>query len=301
VTNPTTTPSLVVAAGIVPTANGGTGSSTAAGALANLGGAALSGAAFTGPISAPQSQSTPYTTTLSFPLTLVNGTANQKVDLYLPANASFVGEILVSLTDTFSIGDNYGSVKKLISAVASNAGSIYGQVTRYVEASGGIAATYAINDLAWDSGNSRWKITISCLIAGYCNTNTLVANVAALSDSTTVIANVSAMKASAVYTTDSTVYPTPTVSYPGAVSAPALNGVLNAASYPGATADVKLNACLTAALPAGTCDIRGWGGTTQNIAATVTIPGAVTLLGDYGEKFQPSSGFWSERHCGYLC
>ena len=37
VTNPTTTPSLAVAAGIVPTANGGTGATTAAGALVNLG------------------------------------------------------------------------------------------------------------------------------------------------------------------------------------------------------------------------------------------------------------------------
>jgi hypothetical protein len=53
VTNPTTTPSLAVAAGIVPTANGGTGATTAAQALANLGGAAISGQAFTGPISAP--------------------------------------------------------------------------------------------------------------------------------------------------------------------------------------------------------------------------------------------------------
>jgi hypothetical protein len=48
VTNPTTTPSLAVAAGIVPTANGGTGATTAAGALANLGGLPLSGGTLTG-------------------------------------------------------------------------------------------------------------------------------------------------------------------------------------------------------------------------------------------------------------
>ncbi len=47
-------------------ASGGTGATTAAGALANLGGAALSGATFTGPVSAPS-------LTLGTPLTVTNG------------------------------------------------------------------------------------------------------------------------------------------------------------------------------------------------------------------------------------
>jgi hypothetical protein len=64
-----------------------------------------------------------------------------------------------------------------------------------------------------------------------------------------------------------------------------------AENYSGTTADVSLNTCLTAALPRGTCDIRGWGGTTQSVAATVTVPSGVTLLGDLGEKFQPAAGF----------
>ena len=48
VTNPTTTPSLGVVASTIPTSAGGTGANTASGALANLGGLALTGGTLTG-------------------------------------------------------------------------------------------------------------------------------------------------------------------------------------------------------------------------------------------------------------
>lgn len=54
VTTPDTTPSLAVTASTIPVNAGGTGATTAAEALANLDGAALTGATFTGPVSAPQ-------------------------------------------------------------------------------------------------------------------------------------------------------------------------------------------------------------------------------------------------------
>lgn len=69
-----------------------------------------------------------------------------------------------------------------------------------------------------------------------------------------------------------------------------INNVIFADQQAGATADVKLNNC-AAALPAGggTCDARGFGATTQTIAATVTLSYAskpITWLFDRATLFQ---------------
>ena len=62
--------------GTVAVANGGTGSSTAAGALTNLGGAALSGATFTGPVSAPiQDQGGAYFNLSAYSNSIANAAA----------------------------------------------------------------------------------------------------------------------------------------------------------------------------------------------------------------------------------
>jgi hypothetical protein len=162
--------------------------------------------------------STPYTTTKSFALTFANGTSNQKIDLYFPPGAYVIGEVIVSLTDTDAFAYNTGSIKKFIGAETDNAGTTLQQVTRYQEASGGIASAYAINDLAWDSGNSRWKITIACITPAACDSS-LVANIAGFSDNTAFLPYMTGIQASAVYTTDSTVYPSPAVTYSGSVLA----------------------------------------------------------------------------------
>jgi hypothetical protein len=70
------------------------------------------------------------------------------------------------------------------------------------------------------------------------------------------------------------------------------NGVVNVALEPGATADVKLNACIKFLSPSGgTCDARGFGGTRQTVAATVSTPGAytVSLLFDPATTYQPGN------------
>lgn len=77
---------------------------------------------------------------------------------------------------------------------------------------------------------------------------------------------------------------------PFSASSPtSFDGVQYAASQAGATADVKLNACISA-LPAngGTCDARGFGATSQTVAATVTVgttTKTVTLLLDRTTNF----------------
>src|SRR5258706_5607693 len=59
---------------------------------------------------------------------------------------------------------------------------------------------------------------------------------------------------------------------PNAVSHTSINNVVYADTQPEATADANINACISA-LPAngGTCDARGFGSTSQTIAAKVTV------------------------------
>src|ERR1700732_1620578 len=59
---------------------------------------------------------------------------------------------------------------------------------------------------------------------------------------------------------------------PAPASHTSINNVVYADTQTGATADAKINACI-AALPAngGTCDARGFGSTSQTIAAKVTV------------------------------
>lgn len=154
-------------------------------------------------------------TAVSLAPAFANAVSNQKVDLYFPAAAGFSGKLLVTLSDTYQNADNAGALTKLI-AFDEVGGSIYGLVSRYTEAMGGLAATYAIDDATWDSTNGRLRVRIACLIAANCSTSpNLVVNVTALSDSPASLLAAGALAETAVYTTDTTVYPTPLVSYPG--------------------------------------------------------------------------------------
>jgi hypothetical protein len=75
----------------------------------------------------------------------------------------------------------------------------------------------------------------------------------------------------------------------GPFNAPSVNGISNVLLYAGATADVQINACLAAN---AVCDARGYGATTQSIAATVEVGagGAFkTLLVSPSTQFSPAS------------
>ena len=59
-------------------------------------------------------------------------------------------------------------------------------------------------------------------------------------------------------------------------------------NYPGSSADIQLAACLSAVPGSGTCDARGYGATTQTVAATVKVPSGKTLLFDPATSFVPA-------------
>lgn len=77
----------------------------------------------------------------------------------------------------------------------------------------------------------------------------------------------------------------------GVFTCVSMNNVICADQQAGATADVKINAAITALTNGGTVDARGFGATTQTIAATITVgsssaPGkSITLLLDRTTKF----------------
>jgi len=61
---------------------------------------------------------------------------------------------------------------------------------------------------------------------------------------------------------------------------PSLNKVVKADQEVGATADVKIAAAIASLPTGGTVDARGFGATSQTIAATVTVPTGITILFD---------------------
>lgn len=68
--------------------------------------------------------------------------------------------------------------------------------------------------------------------------------------------------------------------------------VANVAGFVGATADAKLNACVASLPQGGTCDARGFGASTQTIAATVNLGGSrypFTFVFDPATSFVPGS------------
>lgn len=70
------------------------------------------------------------------------------------------------------------------------------------------------------------------------------------------------------------------------INAQILNNVGKVEKFSGATADVQINACLAAYQ---VCDARGYGATTQTIAATVAVGANQTLLCAPATTFQPGS------------
>ena len=144
-----------------------------------------------------------------FSTSFVDGVANQKVDLYFPG--WFWGNIEVALNSTYSNQNAAGAVTKKFYLGLSDAGTVYNNVSRYSDVSGLTADNFAISDVTWDATNTRWRIQ---LVHRTSTGNPLVINIKANTGdagSTDKIRN--NMGISAVYTTDTTVFSKPVVSF----------------------------------------------------------------------------------------
>ncbi len=144
-----------------------------------------------------------------------NAVANQKVDLYISGTQFFWGNIDVELTGNYSNQNTSGLIKKSFGLGLNPGGAIYSNEARYTEVSGATSDNFAISNLSWDATNSRYKITIVHRVS---TDNQITVRMTALSGyDTSNIGNFLTFTKGPVYTTDTTVYPKPEVSYNGKV------------------------------------------------------------------------------------
>ncbi len=145
----------------------------------------------------------------TFTKSFTNGVANQKFDLYFAPQ--FAGEIEVTLTSNYINQDAGGAVQKTFYLGLNAGGTIWHNDSRYSDASGATSANFAISDVTWDATNSRYRIQIVHRVS---TGNDVFIDVKAINGYPGSITAISEnMNTSAVYTTDTTSFVKPTVSY----------------------------------------------------------------------------------------
>ena len=139
-----------------------------------------------------------------------NSTANQKVDLYWTGTQVFWGEILVTVTGTYSNQNNAGSITKKFYVGLNASNSVFTNESRYTDTGGVTADNFAISDLRWDSTNSRYYITVVHRVS---TGNQIGIKVEAFAKDHAHISNIDDITTGSVYTTDTTAYDKPYVQY----------------------------------------------------------------------------------------
>lgn len=167
-----------------------------------------------------------------FTQSFVDAVANQKTDLYF---TTFWGRLDVTLSATRASANAGGSITKSFFLGLISPNFIYSNVSRYSETSASTGANFAISDLTWDATNSRFRIQI---VHRTSTGNPVYVHVHAVAAATTSATEIATnMGITAVYTTDTTTFALPVVTFPDAVSMGAnltLTGAASTISMPGA-------------------------------------------------------------------
>lgn len=146
--------------------------------------------------------------------TFAHGVANQKVDIILGAGY-FDGEFEVSISSTYSNQNAAGKLTKVFAFGATAGNSTPWQnSSRYSEVHGPIADNFAISDITWDATNSTYRIQIVHRVS---TGNPVFIEVKGL---TTVPGNITGATIGSVYTTDTTVFAKPYISFTNNVTWP---------------------------------------------------------------------------------
>jgi hypothetical protein len=143
-------------------------------------------------------------------------TANQKVDIYMPFQ--FYGEFEIEIVAGWNGQNAAGNLVKKFSVVCqppTTTGVINYQRAVYSEAEPLTAATFAISDMKYDSTNQRYYITIANQISFSNNIQIYAKGSPATS---AIPTDFSTATLSAIYTTDTTVFPTPVMVLPTGVT-----------------------------------------------------------------------------------
>lgn len=160
-----------------------------------------------------------FTAEKTIVFTFPNAVANQKADIRL-GNIDFGGILEVTVSSNYSNQNAAGSIKKIFAIGTSVGGSIWQQQTRYAEAIGATPTNFAISDVTWDATNSTFRIQIVHRVS---TGNFAVVNLRWLSEHYGH-ADISALTKSAVYTTDTTTFATPTISLPASTGLEIVSG-----------------------------------------------------------------------------
>ena len=205
--------------------------------------------------------------------TFANGVANQKMDILL-GNLAFYGTIEVTIASSYGSQVAAGRVTKVFSEAYAVGGTINENSSRYSEALGQTPVNFAIGDLEWDAALTAYKIPIAHQVT---TGNGIFVSIRAVVGSANSAAVINGATLSAVYTTDPTVFPTPSVAFTGSVTATQFNG--SGAGITALTLPVgSINATGT---PSSTTYLRGdgtWatisgGGSVTNVSTAVASNG----------------------------
>jgi len=140
-----------------------------------------------------------------FMITFPNGAADQKADIYFD---SFWGAMEITLSSGYSNADAAGLIRKQYALGLNPANAISTNVGVYTDIGGATATHWALSDVTWDAVESRYRIQI---VHRTSTGNSAWVRIRAWGLGANQGDAILAAGASAVYTTDTTVFSTPVV------------------------------------------------------------------------------------------
>lgn len=142
-------------------------------------------------------------------------TANQKINITFPNN-SLQGTIEVSVASGWNNANDAGIVTKRLTVSITSGGSIQYQQSKYDEVLGALGTNLAISDLTWDATASLWRIQIANLVTTVNSPRAIFVKV--LTNNATYFTGFKGVALGSAYTTDTTVFPAPILTFRGKVN-----------------------------------------------------------------------------------
>ncbi|HEY0098514.1 MAG TPA: hypothetical protein VGB76_06125 [Pyrinomonadaceae bacterium] len=139
----------------------------------------------------------------TFSLLWSNDVANQKVQVYWPANTQVDGIFEITVTGHYWYSNSNGGIRKRIVINGRNIGVINMQQSEVPFRLGFTGSSDTISNIMWDAANSRYYFIVSNLDN---KQNGITIHVKSITPGATA-ANAEAMSMTPIYTTDTTAYP----------------------------------------------------------------------------------------------
>ncbi len=156
-----------------------------------------------------------YTSERTFLInTFQYGVANQKVQIYWPANTRVQGEYDITVASEYCAPNAVGAFTKSFGSLYLVENGLLRGLQTSVPKLLGAANTFTVSDPQWDATNSRWYVVIADLSGGSCNQVSVNIKSYTANGWSKIGNNAAAMSMSSVYTTDPTVFPRLYMNFP---------------------------------------------------------------------------------------